>query len=236
MDSLVNGRLRALLRWWRPGRCRLCADAIDPDAVLCAPCAVELPWRGRACPRCAAGLPASVPDDRECGRCQRRPPPFAATRAVFSYAPPVDRLILRFKYGGELALARFLGEAITRSLPADMLRPDVLMPVPLHTARLRQRGYNQSLEIARYVSGTLRVPLDRLGVRRVRATRPQAGLPLDERRSNLRNAFQTGDSYKGLRVAIVDDVMTSGHTVTALARCLRKAGAKEVVVWVVARA
>jgi ComF family protein len=233
---MVNSRLRVLRRGWRPGRCRLCAETIEPDALLCPPCAAELPWAGRACPRCAAPLPASVPEGAECGRCQRRPPPFIATRAVFAYAPPVVQLVTRFKYGGELALSRFLGEALTKAFGADGVRPDVLVPVPLHGARLRSRGYNQSLEIARYLSRALHVPLDRSGVRRVRATRPQAGLPLEERRANLRNAFQTGKSYKGLRVAIVDDVMTSGHTVSALARCLRKAGAREVVVWVIARA
>jgi ComF family protein len=237
MDFLVNGRLGRLWRWWRPGRCRLCAEPTDPVEALCAPCATSLPHLGHACPRCAAPLPAATPAGTECGHCQHRPPPFDRTRALFRYAAPIDRLIARFKYGGELATARFFGETLGHSLAAaSEPLPDLVVPVPLHAARLRERGYNQSLEIARHLTRRLRLPLDRFGTQRVRATRPQAGLPRDERRANLRNAFEARRRYDGLRIAIVDDVMTSGHTASALARCLKRAGAVKVVVWVVARA
>lgn len=112
----------------------------------------------------------------------------------------------------------------------------MLVPVPLHRARLRERGYNQSLELARVVARHFGLPLAMHAVRRVRATTPQTTLTSNERRRNVRNAFHATVDFSGKRVVIVDDVMTSGHTVNALARCLRRAGAVSIVVWVTARA
>jgi ComF family protein len=156
---------------------------------------------------------------------------------VFRYAAPVDRLIQHLKYHGRLELSRVLGGYLAQHLLAlDDPLPDVMLPVPLHVSRLRHRGYNQSLEIARFVGRELRIPLDRQGARRIRATAPQMELPRDQRWKNMRGAFEVNGAFSGQRVAIVDDVMTSGHTVNALAECLRHIGAKEVRVWVVARA
>jgi ComF family protein len=169
--------------------------------------------------------------------CQRHPPAYDATRAVFRYATPVDRLIQHLKYHGRLELSRVLGRYLAQHLRAlDEPLPDMILPVPLHVSRLRHRGYNQSLEIARFVGRELGIPLDRQGARRIRATAPQMELPRDQRRKNVRGAFEVNGVFSGQRVAIVDDVMTSGHTANALAECLRHSGAKEVRVWVVARA
>jgi ComF family protein len=114
--------------------------------------------------------------------------------------------------------------------------PDCLIPVPLHPTRLRQRGYNQALEIARPIAARLKIPLEVHAVRRIRATPAQALLPLRERARNVRGAFFARTRFDGRRVAIVDDVMTSGHTANSLAQCLRRAGAEDIEVWVVARA
>ena len=114
----------------------------------------------------------------------------------------------------------------------------MILPVPLHGARLRERGYNQALEIARPVARALDVPLDYQSLVRVRATVPQTGMTLAARRKNLRGAFawRSGTEVQDRRVALVDDVMTTGSTVQAAAQCLRTAGAQEVEIWVIARA
>ena len=161
---------------------------------------------------------------------------FDAAQALFLYRPPVDRLIQNLKYHRQLSLARVLGNLLAKHLDANMtIRPDILVPVPLHPARLRERGYNQSLELARIVARRFDLPLTTHAVKRVRATPPQTTLTSSERRRNVRNAFHTASNFSGKRVAIIDDVMTSGHTANALAKCLRRAGAINVVVWVVAR-
>lgn len=129
-----------------------------------------------------------------------------------------------------------LGNHFAAHLAARGESADVIVPVPLHRTRLRQRGYNQSLELAQPIARTLGLPMAVHGVRRVRATAPQVGLAHKERRRNVRGAFETKSDFEGQRVAVVDDILTSGHTVEALARCLRRAGAAEIAVWVLARA
>jgi len=172
-----------------------------------------------------------------CGACQQHRLHFDATQALFRYQPPVDHLIQNLKYHRQLSLARVLGSLLADHLQAGAVpRPDILVPVPLHRTRLRERGYNQSLELARVVARRFDLPLATRAVKRVRATPPQTTLTSSERRRNVRNAFHTTTDFSGKRVAIVDDVMTSGHTVNALARCLRRAGAVGVVAWVAARA
>jgi ComF family protein len=172
-----------------------------------------------------------------CGDCQQQPPAYASTRAAFRYAMPVDKLIQNLKYHGRLELSRVLGGYLAAHLKTlnDPL-PDVIVPVPLHSSRLRDRGYNQSLEIARFVAKTLQLPINWKDAQRIRATAPQTELPRDQRRKNVRGAFKTGEAFANQRVAVVDDVMTSGHTVNALAETLLRSGALEVRVWVVARA
>ncbi len=156
---------------------------------------------------------------------------------MFRYAAPVDRLIQELKYSQKLDLARVLGHYLADSLAAASLPwPDRLIPVPLHHSRLRIRGYNQSLELARPVARRFGLRLDAQAAKRIRATLPQAELCEEERRHNVRNAFRATTTLDGEHVAVLDDVMTSGHTVEALARCLKQAGAKAVSVWVVARA
>ena len=152
--------------------------------------------------------------------------------------PPVDHFIRALKFRRQLGLARLLGEQMAQRLVSETQRPDLILPVPLHRARLRERGYNQALEIARPVARALGAPLDYFSLVRVRATAPQTGVTLTARRQNMRNAFRLRDpaTVRGRHVALVDDVMTTGSTVQAAARCLRQAGAETVEIWVVARA
>ena len=234
---LLNNWLTNIQDWLLPRLCPACGDPAGPRRELCPGCERTLPTLRHACPRCA--IPYEHPDTRgECGTCQKKPPAYTRTIALYRYAPPVDHFIRALKFHQQLGLARLLGEQLARRLAPETARPDLIMPVPLHSARLRERGYNQALEIARPVARVLDVPLDFRSLVRVRATAPQTGMTVAARRKNLRGAFALRDAaaMRNLRVALVDDVMTTGSTVQAAAKCLRAAGARDVEIWVIARA
>jgi len=234
---LLNQWLANIQDWLLPRLCPACGDPAGPGRELCPGCERALPTLLNACPRCA--IPYEHPDAHgECGACQKHPPAFTRSIALYRFAPPVDHFIRELKFHQQLGLARLLGERLAQRLKHEGQRPDLILPVPLHAARLRERGYNQALEIARPVARLLDLPLAVHRLRRVRATAPQTGMALAARRKNLRGAFalQPGAELRNLRVALVDDVMTTGSTVQAAAQCLRAAGARDVEVWVIARA
>lgn len=233
----LNHWLANIQDWLLPRLCPACGDPTGPGRELCPGCEQTLPVLRHACPRCA--IPYEHPGTRgECGACQKHPPAFTRAIALYHYAPPVDHFIRELKFHQRLGLARLLGEHLARRLVAETTRPDLIIPVPLHRARLRERGYNQALEIARPVARALGVPLDFRSLVRVRATAPQTGMTVEARRKNLRAAFAVQDdgAVQNRRVALVDDVMTTGSTVQAAAQCLRAAGAEKIEIWVVTRA
>jgi ComF family protein len=202
---------------------------------LCAGCAGDLAPNRPRCPRCALPLAAPAP---LCGECLRREPPFAAAWAPLRYAHPLDLLEARFKFHADLAAGRVLSALMIEHAATDApARPELLIPVPLHAARLRERGYNQALELARPLARAFAIPLRADLLLRTRATPPQTGLDAKTRRRNLRGAFAiaAGASLPG-HVALVDDVMTTGATLRECARVLRRAGVARVDVWALARA
>jgi ComF family protein len=210
--------------------CLLCGSACHAGA-LCRSCRGALPLlRPGACPRCAsfAGTQA------ECGSCLSRPPAFSATEAAYIYAFPVDRLLQRFKFQGDLALAGLFAEALCERV-AGAPRPDLLLAAPLAPRRLRSRGFNQAAEIARRMASRLGLPFDAAGCVKHTDTLPQTELEGTERRRNLRGAFSVRGEVRGRHVAVIDDVMTTGTTQDELARTLLAAGARRVDAWVVAR-
>lgn len=168
-----------------------------------------------------------------CGRCLKQPPAFDATTALYRYDYPLDRLVHRLKYGADFAVAHAFAACALRAMPRPAV--DLVVPVPLHAARLAERGFNQSLEIARPLARAWQCELATRQVGRTRATQDQVGLPWRERKKNLRNAFSCGVRLDGAHVLLVDDVMTTGATLDALAQCLRGAGAAAVSNLVVAR-
>ena len=169
-----------------------------------------------------------------CGACLKHPPAFDRTHAALAYAFPLDRMIPRLKYHGRLALAPVLGACLAEAA-AQASRPDRLIPMPLHPARIRERGFNHATEIAQTVASQLGLPLDLDSCRRTRDTPPQRGLKHDARRRNVRGAFVCSNDVEGQRIALVDDVMTTGTSLDELAATLKRAGAREVSCWVVAR-
>lgn len=218
-----------------PRACLLCGQS-GAKLDFCAACERQLPWNRHACLMCAAPLP---PDDRSrvCGHCLRHPPVWQQAASPLRYAWPLDLLIQRFKFKADLATGRILGSLLANFLAADPEpRPGVLIPVPLHPARLRERGFNQALELARPVARRLGVRLATGLCRRTRHTEVQSRLDHGARQRNMRGAFEITAPVAGLDLAIVDDVVTTGATVSALAARLREAGAARIRVWTLARA
>ncbi len=226
---------RGFARIFRP-TCMLCLDAGQAGGLdLCAGCEHDLPRVLPACTGCA--LPLARADVFLCGQCLQAPRDFDAAFAAFRYQFPLDRLVQRMKYQREIAAARVLGTLLGRiASRAHALHVEALLPVPLHRAREARRGFNQALEIARYAGRELGLPVLLDACRRARATDEQAGLTADERRRNLRGAFELVRATGFERIAIVDDVMTTGSTLEELARVLKAGGATWVEAWAVARA
>lgn len=214
-------------------RCLLCSVAIPAAHPLCAACRADCPFTEEACTGCGRELP----DPGICGACLKDPPPFDGVVVPLRYEYPVDRLLWEFKYHGRLAPARLFAEELAQAVrKAGRPFPECVVPVPLHWRRLWQRGFNQSLEIARLASKKLGVPVDWRLVRRRRATAAQAGLAAKARRRNVRGAFEITGRPLPARVAVVDDVLTTGATLGELARVLRCAGVEEIQAWVACRA
>lgn len=219
-----------------PPRCLLCLDPGQPPALdLCAGCQGDLRRDLPACTGCARLLPRT--DAFLCGECLARPRAFDAAFAPYLYRHPLDWLIHRMKYTGEIAAARVLGTLLGRQVrAAHMVHVEALVPVPLHRAREARRGYNQAIEIARFAGGELGLPVLADLCWRTRDTPAQAGLDVQARRGNLRGAFALARPLPCDRVAIVDDVLTTCTTVEELATVLKRGGATWVEVWTVARA
>ncbi|MBB4128425.1 ComF family protein [Xanthomonas translucens] len=230
-SNRVDGRWRRLQRWLLPERCLVCSESGTPGLDLCPACRDALPWNAGACRMCALPLPV-LDAEQLCGACQRKPPPLALVASACVYAAPVDGLLRRFKFHQDLAAGRLLA-ALLQARCAGLPRPQAVLPVPLHSARLRQRGYDQALELARPLARALDLPLC-TGLQRVRATAPQSELDAQARRRNLRHAFAVQAPLPP-HVALIDDVMTTGATLHAAAHALRRAGVARVDAWVVAR-
>lgn len=234
---LLTEPLRKLL----PNHCYLCGDI--SREFLCLGCRGDLPTHGRACRCCALpvstefGAASANPDTLLCGDCLKYPKPFDRTLAAFTYSHPLDFLINRFKHHRHFVcgnyLSRYLVSAVHTAY-ANKSLPDLMLPMPLHWTRHFKRGFNQSDAIAWQLHKNLSIPLAH-HCRRLKHNPRQQGLKRKERLRNLTQAFTVDSRLEGLHVALIDDVMTTGATVTELSQCLRQAGAARVDVWVLAR-
>ena len=221
-----------------PPTCALCGGdgqrAAEPWGIdLCCYCEAACPRPELPCPRCAEPAQGGA-----CLRCSEVPPPFDSTCALFLYADPVDQMVTALKFGGELAFGRVLGILLARELRARAQRlPHWLVPVPLHGERYRERGFNQAEVIAGHVARRLGVRLDTRLLQRVRSTAPQSRQSASARRANIEHAFVLRPGSRvPPRVALLDDVMTTGSTAAAAARALRAGGARRIEIWTCARA
>lgn len=216
-----------------PPSCVLCGASGHTGLDICPGCEADLARIESPCPRC--GMPLTESEHSLCGSCLQAPPPFQRTISPFYYEPPLIPLVTQFKFQQQLKMARVLAGLLAQEI-GDRPRPEVMIPVPLHPRRLRERGYNQSLEIARLLVKPLGIPLNFHLCQRTRYTAPQTGLDARARRQNIRNAFGLTGNCDYKHVAILDDVITTGNTVAELARLLAKNGVEEIEVWSVARA
>ncbi len=219
-----------------PPTCVLCGAPGALGLDLCPGCLADLPHNRHPCSRCAHPLPWDQLATGVCGACQSQPPPQDASYVPFLYQDAMPSLVIGAKFHGRLNLARLLGLCLARSLRQEGIsRPDIIIPVPLHPQRLRERGYNQALEIARPLSRELAIPLETRVCVRLRPTPPQVGLERDERQHNVRGAFGVIGPVTARHVAILDDVITTGGTAGEVARVLRQAGVARIELWAVAR-
>jgi ComF family protein len=216
---------------WPAQDCALCG-APSGDSLFCPACDASLPAIRHACPRCALPLPESR---LLCGRCLgKRNPAVDDSVAAFEYRFPLDRLVQRFKFASDLALGHALASRLAQRL-AGVDRPDCLVVPPLSPRRLRQRGFNQALEVAKVLGRAIGVACKPRAIVRLRETEVQHELDRRRRLANLRGAFACACRFERQHVAIVDDVVTTGATAETLARALKDAGAARVSVWAVAR-
>jgi ComF family protein len=228
-----------------PPRCLVCGRFLETlssrvEGAFCAECLGDLtPITSPHCTICGAPFVTKEGEDHPCERCIRKPPHFEAIYSPYLYQGALMDAIHRFKYGPKNSYAKHLGPLLARF--ADRIiqgsNNTLLMPVPLHPKKLRQRGFNQSLLLARHVAREINSELDFLSLRRVKYTESQTGLNQDERRKNVKGAFQIvkRDAVDGKEVLLVDDVATTGHTLNECAKVLLKAGAEKVECLVLAR-
>lgn len=218
--------------------CLLCDEPSETALALCAPCLDELPWLGTQCGVCALPLPAA---GQVCGQCQQHPPAFHRVVAPWCYEFPLDSLISRFKHHEQWPFGRLMAELTGQFLQfrfdEGLDRPDGLLPVPLSHQRLRQRGFNQAVMLARWLGEHLQLQVEPHWLQRIQDTPAQQGLDAKARQRNLRQAFALAADapVAGRHLALVDDVLTTGATAQALARLLLDAGARQVDVYCLAR-
>jgi len=217
--------------------CYLCAANLTENHGLCQACLKDLPWLpANSCPQCGLSSSGQV-----CGSCLSAPPYFDATYAVFLYHYPMDAMIQRYKYSNALSLSHTFGQLLSEKISSVHSNEniDLIIPMPMHPTRLKQRGFNQAIEIAKIVDKALikhtNAKLDYKNVTRQTLTPPQASLPLKERVKNIKGAFKVNANLSGKRIAIVDDVMTTGASLNELAKTLKQAGATHVECLVIAR-
>ncbi|MCM2265513.1 MAG: ComF family protein [Desulfuromonadales bacterium] len=239
--QLLRSEFQRCLNLFLPPACLLCGKKLPPGFLatdFCPECRAGLPQPAPArCPICAVAHRTLAPASHHCEACLRQPPPFARVHAVGPYAGTLQEAVQRFKYHGQLPLERPLGILLAESLPSrGKPCPDLIVPVPLHRDRLRERGYNQALQLARQVGRRLSVPVEPNLLRRIRATASQQGLDAVTRKSNLRGAFAVTAPLSGRHLLLVDDVLTTGATARECAGVLRQAGAASVEVAVLGRA
>ncbi len=216
-----------------PPVCALCGKDVRRGR-LCRGCEAKLDLKAIRPPFCrVCGIPfaSGSSPTHTCASCCIEKPLFIAARSAFIYDGCALDAIHAFKYNGRVALARALGAFAAQASPCPCPcngRPDVVMPVPLHKTRLKERGFNQSLLIAREISRLQKTPLDYANLRRIRPTDPQVRLSAKERPKNVKGAFalEKPNTVRGKTVLLVDDVYTTGATIRECAVVLNRAGAK----------
>jgi ComF family protein len=235
-DFMVNNWINNIQNLFFPGFCLVCGRKATGGRDLCSRCAAGLAHNHTPCRCCALPLPETSQPGSCCGECQNHQRPYDKVTAPYLYEGEIRHLHRAFKFHRKLSAGRLLSDLLCDAIEArGETTVQLLIPVPLHPSRVRQRGFNQAMEIARIASGRFGIPVDQSCIRRTAATAPQSGLTKRERIENIRGAFAMKRPVRAEQVAIIDDVMTTGMTIEQVARVLRLHGVRRIDAWVVAR-
>ena len=222
-----------------PHICCLCDNKGTNGLDLCVYCHKNLPWNLSCCHKCACPLPDQRRINDQCGRCLNNLSDIDRSIIPFLYRPPVDFMVRRLKFSSDTKFSRLAGELISHAVSSQAALendlPDLLLPVPINSHRLMQRGFNQAALIADVVAERLSIQCSSGAVQRINQQLQQSGLSARDRETNIRRAFSVTGEVEGLHVAIIDDVYTTGATARAIARQLRRAKASKISVWAFAR-
>lgn len=219
-----------------PYHCILCNDKANRELDLCMECENLLPWLQNTCVSCAVPLVFST--QTICGTCLKRPLPFHSLYVLFFYTEIIKKLITGLKFQQRLIYAHILGTLLAEKISShyqNKMLPDIIIPVPLHKKRLYERGFNQVIELARPISKKLNIPIGYRKCKRVINTAAQSNLPAKQRPNNVKNAFVAHQDLAHKHIALLDDVMTTGHTLIEMSRALYYVGVKRIDVWCCAR-
>lgn len=218
--------------------CLLCRTRCAPLKTLCAACERNLPFLGQTCERCATTL--KHPTDRVCGACLKQTPAVDRVIALFDYNTPINTFIIQLKFHRQLSYARLLGSLLGEELKqhyTERPRPTCIIPVPLHKERLKERGFNQATELAKWVSIALKIPINHRIATRSKSTMMQSMLTKKARKQNIKSVFFINKQHiKNIKhVALLDDVTTTGDTLNELSLALKAAGILQVDAWCLAK-
>ncbi len=230
----MNNWLKVAQHWLYPPTCILCSQTSQTGHDCCHHCLEQFALNDCCCPKCGQQTP--VGGDTLCGRCLRSPPFFDRSYIPYRFEPPISGLIHQFKFSQSLVCGRVLTDLLCDFLTEKGLNFDGIVPVPLHRQRIKKRGFNQALELAKGISRVSGKPLYQRHIKRVQQTPAQSTLSLKERKHNVKAAFRLIEPIAAQHLIIVDDVVTSGSTCDAVARLLKEAGVAQVSLVAIARA
>ncbi len=217
-----------------PAFCLLCKQDCDSNHALCQQCQTLLPYYQQ---RCYCYGQAMLNSQYYCANCLQPPLYFQSSIIPFLYQPPIDHWIKQLKYQHQLFYTQVLANLfLDYLLCQSLVIPDVIIPVPLHTSKLRQRGFNQSLELAKPIAKALNIPLDYYSSMRCKNTSSQTQLDTKARHRNIKKAFVLENPPNYQNIAIIDDVMTTGATVNEFAKLWQQAGVANIQIWAIASA
>lgn len=240
MELAWRQRLNHLFSGLFPSRCIFCQQTVGQAAgqglEVCPDCYPMLPHNKARCVRCALPLAEDIEAAVLCGRCIRKLPAFDYAYSPFRYEDEIIALVHQLKFSQKIHFSRSIGDMLWQHFSLTGERPDCLLPVALHKSRMRQRGFNQSIEISRVLAKKLAIPIEHTVVERQRSTAAQTGLSAKQRQKNIRGAFAVVGELRYKHVLIIDDVMTTGATVNELAKLLKKNNVERVGVLSIARA
>lgn len=220
--------------------CLFCGEKSQRTIALCFACEADLPWQQKVCVQCAMPLEGvTLESEGICAGCLKHPPLFQRSLALFNYEFPINHIITSLKFQAHLEYAKLLSDLMADKIMNHWYRqhvlPEVIIPVPLHEKRLRERGFNQAVEISREIAKKLSLKIDVKSCQRIKFTVMQSELSAPQRLNNMKNAFMVNVPQVWKHVAILDDVVTTGHTVAELTKALKKTGVERIDIWCCAR-